>query len=58
MMMEKAIRRLQDLPEEALSASDATRMIEAGDRLLEKGLDNWGNAIAVDEMLQRLSNGQ
>ena len=60
MLMEKAIRRLQDLPDEALSAADAIRMLDSGDRLFEKGLGNWADAIALEDVMSRLggSNGE
>jgi len=58
MMMEKALRRLQDLPDEALTAADAVRMAQAADSFLEKGLGNWGEAIAVDDLMTRLNNAE
>lgn len=57
MLMEKAIRRLQDLPDEALSAADAIRMLDSGDRLFEKGLGNWADAIALEDVMNRLGGG-
>jgi transposase len=56
-MMEKAIRRLKDLPEEALSASDAVRMYQAGDNAIEKGLGNWGEALAIEDLMRRMNDG-
>jgi transposase len=57
-MMEKAMRRLRDLPDEALTAADAVRLAQAGDSLLEKGMGNWGEALAIDDILQRLSHAE
>ena len=58
LMMEKAIRRLQDLPDEALTAADAVRMAQAADSFLEKGLGNWGEALAIDDLMSRLGNAE
>jgi transposase len=57
-MMEKAMRRLKDLPEEALTAADAVRLFQAGDTAIEKGLNNWGEALAVDDLMKQIGHGQ
>jgi hypothetical protein len=56
-MMEKAMRRLKDLPEEALSAADAVRLYQAGDNAIEKGLGNWGEALAIEDLMRRMNDG-
>lgn len=53
-IMDKAFARLQDLPAEAIGIKDIAPLIMAADRLFEKGLENWGDAIAVDEVLDRM----
>lgn len=57
-MMDKAMRRLKDLPDEALSATEAVRIYQAGDLSIEKGLSNWGEALAVDDVLSRMSSAE
>lgn len=55
-IMDKAFARLQDLPAEAIGVKDIAPLIMAADRLFEKGLETWGDALAVDDMLSRMSN--
>lgn len=50
----KATRRLADLPDESLSASDSIRLLQAADAFLDRGLTLWGEALAIDEILKRL----
>jgi len=56
LIMDKAFARLQDLPSEAIGVKDIAPLIMAADRLFEKGLENWGDALAVDDLMQRLGN--
>lgn len=53
----KGLRRLKDLPDESLSASDATRLLQAADALIERGLTNWGESLAIDELLKQFGGG-
>jgi hypothetical protein len=53
-MQDKAFARLQDLPSEAIAMKDVAPLILAGDRLIEKGLDTWGDVLAVADLLERL----
>lgn len=55
-IMDKAFARLQDLPSEAIGVKDIAPLIMAADRLFEKGLETWGDALAVDDIMQRLGN--
>lgn len=57
-MIAKGFRRLQDLPDESLSASDAVRLLTAGDALIESALSSWGQALAVDELAKKLGSYQ
>jgi hypothetical protein len=59
-IMDKAFARLQDLPAEAIGVKDIAPLIMAADRLFEKGLEDWGDALAIDDMMKRLggSDGQ
>ena len=57
MLIDKGARRLADLPDEALSAADAIRLLDCADRMIERGLTDWGNAIAIEDVLKRLSAG-
>lgn len=57
-IMDKAFNRLQDLPAEAIGVKDIAPLIMAADRLFEKGLETWGDAIAVDEVLDRMGRDE
>ena len=57
-MVAKGFRRLLDLPDESLSASDAVRLLTAGDTLIESGLTAWGSALAIDELQKKLGSYQ
>jgi hypothetical protein len=48
----KALRRLRDLPDESLSASDSIRLLTASDGFLGRGLELWGHALAVDDLMK------
>lgn len=50
----KAARRLAELPDESLSASDSIRLLQAADAFLERGLTLWGEALAIDGILKKL----
>jgi len=54
---DKASRRLSDLPDEALSPSDAVRLLAQADALIEKGLQAWSDALAVGELLEHFGVG-
>ena len=53
----KAFRRLKDLPDESLSASDSVRLLQAADAFLDRGIDLWGEALAVGELLKQFGGG-
>lgn len=55
-MVAKGYRRLQDLPDESLSAADAVRLLTAGDTLIESALNSWGQALAVDELAKKFGS--
>jgi predicted transcriptional regulator len=55
-IMDKAFARLQDLPAEAIGVKDIAPLIMAADRLFEKGLETWGDALAVDDILNRMGS--
>jgi transposase len=55
-IMDKAFARLQDLPAEAIGVKDIAPLIMAADRLFEKGLEAWGDALAVDDILNRMGS--
>jgi hypothetical protein len=57
-LIEKGYRRLLDLPDESLSASDAVRLLTAGDTLIESGLTAWGQALCIDELSKKLGSYQ
>lgn len=57
-MVAKGYRRLQDLPDESLSAADAVRLLTAGDTLIESALNSWGQALAVDELAKKFGSHQ
>lgn len=57
-MIKKGFRRLQDLPDESLSAADAVRLLTAGDTLIESALNSWGQALAVDELAKKFGSHQ
>ena len=40
-----------------LSPSDAIKILDSADRMFDKGLTDWGNAIAIEDVLKRLSDG-
>ena len=57
-MITKGYRRILDLPDESLSASDAIRLLTAGDALAESAISAWGQALAVDELQKKLGGYQ
>ena len=56
-LIEKAYQRLLDAPDKDLSMADAIKILDSADRMFDKGLTDWGNAIAMEDVLKRLSDG-
>ncbi|MEM9452467.1 MAG: helix-turn-helix domain-containing protein [Cyanobacteria bacterium P01_E01_bin.6] len=56
-LMNKAGKRFDDLPEESIKPSDVSSLIAIGDRLIQSGLEDWGQAIKIDQALERM-NGE
>lgn len=57
-LVTKGYRRILDLPDESLSASDAIRLLTAGDALAESAISAWGQALCIDELQKRLGGYQ
>lgn len=57
-LMDKVYRRLLDLPEEAISVKDIAPLMTIADRLFEKGLETWGDAIALDDIMMRMGSDE
>lgn len=53
-MVQKGFRRLQDLPDESLSARDATTLISEGRKLVLEGHELWADELAVAELVDKL----
>jgi transposase len=53
-MISKAMRRFQDLPEEAIAIKDIASLVTAGDKLLEKGFEMWADSLAIAELQEAL----
>lgn len=57
-LAEKAMKRFRDLPEEAIAIKDIPALIRAGDDLIRGGLDNWGDALALQDVLDKFDAQQ
>ena len=53
-ILQKAGRRFADLPEESIQMKDIPALLAAGDRMVSQGLELWGDAIAVKELIEEL----
>lgn len=57
-LLNKVGKRFDDLPEEAIGIKEIAALLLAGDRLVSQGLESWGDAIAVADLLQQLKDGK
>ncbi|MEO1145152.1 MAG: hypothetical protein AAFY26_06100 [Cyanobacteria bacterium J06638_22] len=52
-IIEKVGRRFDDLPEEAIGVKEMAALLQVGDRLIEKGFEQWADSLAVTELIER-----
>ena len=55
-LMDRAYKRFKDLPEESISPKDIPALMALGDRMIQAGLETWGDALALGEVLERFSD--
>lgn len=56
-ILQKVGRRLDDLPEESIQPRDVAGLLNSADSMLEKGLNQWAELLAVDELLSKMQDG-
>lgn len=53
-LFDKAMGRFHDLPEEAISVKDIPAILRIANDLIGGGLDNWADALSLQDVLDRL----
>lgn len=57
-IFDTAMRRFRDLPDEAIAIKDIPALVRAANDLIGGGLDNWGDALAIQDVLDKFDGQQ
>jgi predicted transcriptional regulator len=57
-LFDKTMSRFVDVPEEAIAIKDIPSFVRVANELISGGLDNWGDALAIQEVLERFDGKQ
>lgn len=52
--LQKAARRLKDLPDEAIAAKDISQLLRIAAELTSEGLEEWSEMLGVSTIMERL----